>query len=540
MAQAFQIQLMSMIVEGVFDRFPSCGWPASRAASPGCRRSCGASTRSGRALRREMPWTKRLPSAYVREHVRFTLQPIDGPDATPSGCCAAHRPARLRRAADVLDRLPALALRHARARRCRPACRTSLARKILAENARAFYRLGGWAMARLTTHRAPGAAVAGARVRSTATSTTRLPSDDGAAGRTCRLSGADRPRPSSYLPCRTGRRFHEPSGDSLLHRRRVPSPERARRPRPTPGRPRRLAPGSDLDFMREQLLDHWDIEYGVLCPLLGAGEQLNLEWGARCRRAINDWQVAEWLEPEPRLRASIVVPYEDGELAAAEIDRRGGDPRFVQVLCSVAHAASRSAGASTGRSTRRPSATSCRSASTSAAGAAGRSPASAGPRYYIEDHAGHGDSVPGAGDQPGLRGRLRALPDAQDRPDRGRLRLAAAADVAARPRLAAARERGAAPEAAALRVHPRALLADDPADGGAAPSRSRLPRAARRSSAWTTGSCSRPTTRTGTSTRPTRRSRPACRRSCARKIMARERAGALPVLSRGRMSERMP
>ena len=41
------------------------------------------------------------------------------------------------------------------------------------------------------------------------------------------------------------------------------------------------------------------------------------------------------MEPEPRLRASIVVPYEDGELAAAEIDRRAADPRFVQALLVV-------------------------------------------------------------------------------------------------------------------------------------------------------------------------------------------------------------
>src|SRR5690606_36467873 len=97
---------------------------------------------------------------------------------------------------------------------------------------------------------------------------------------------------------------------------------------PPSGKP----PGSDLDFLREQLLDYWGIEYGILNPLLGAGGQLNLEYGAALSRAINDWQIAEWLEPEPRLRASIVVPYEDGELTAAEIDRLGDHPGFVQVL----------------------------------------------------------------------------------------------------------------------------------------------------------------------------------------------------------------
>jgi uncharacterized protein len=94
-------------------------------------------------------------------------------------------------------------------------------------------------------------------------------------------------------------------------------------------------PASDLEFMREQLLDRFGIGYGVLTPMLGAGEQLDVERGAALASAINDWQAAEWLDPEPRLRASINVAYEDGALAAAEIHRMAGDPRFVQVLLLI-------------------------------------------------------------------------------------------------------------------------------------------------------------------------------------------------------------
>jgi predicted TIM-barrel fold metal-dependent hydrolase len=94
-------------------------------------------------------------------------------------------------------------------------------------------------------------------------------------------------------------------------------------------------PASDLPFMREQLLDRYAIEYGVLTPMLGAGEQLDLDRGAALASAINDWQVAEWLEPEPRLRASINVAYEDGDLSAREIHRVAPDPRFVQVLMLI-------------------------------------------------------------------------------------------------------------------------------------------------------------------------------------------------------------
>jgi predicted TIM-barrel fold metal-dependent hydrolase len=32
-----------------------------------------------RGLRHNTPWIKRLPSEYMREHLRFTLQPMDAP-----------------------------------------------------------------------------------------------------------------------------------------------------------------------------------------------------------------------------------------------------------------------------------------------------------------------------------------------------------------------------------------------------------------------------------------------------------------------------
>jgi predicted TIM-barrel fold metal-dependent hydrolase len=95
--------------------------------------------------------------------------------------------------------------------------------------------------------------------------------------------------------------------------------------------PSGLPPGADLDFLRAQLLDAWGIDYGILNPLI-AVDGPHVEYSAALARAVNDWQIAAWLEPEPRLRAAIVVPYQDADLAAAEIERLGGDRRFVQVL----------------------------------------------------------------------------------------------------------------------------------------------------------------------------------------------------------------
>ncbi len=98
--------------------------------------------------------------------------------------------------------------------------------------------------------------------------------------------------------------------------------------RPPSGR----TPGSEVGFMREDFLDPYNVAYAVLNPLTGAAAALNLELGAALATAANDWQVAEWLEPEPRLRASVVVTPENPEAAVAEIRQRSNDPRFVQVL----------------------------------------------------------------------------------------------------------------------------------------------------------------------------------------------------------------
>jgi predicted TIM-barrel fold metal-dependent hydrolase len=92
-------------------------------------------------------------------------------------------------------------------------------------------------------------------------------------------------------------------------------------------------PGSDLGLLRTQLLEEHGIAYGVLNPLQGH------VWGADAPdlaaemcRALNDWTLEEWLEPEPRLLGSVMVPHEHVDLAVEEIRRRAGDPRFVQVL----------------------------------------------------------------------------------------------------------------------------------------------------------------------------------------------------------------
>lgn len=94
-------------------------------------------------------------------------------------------------------------------------------------------------------------------------------------------------------------------------------------------------PGSDLSFLQRQMLDEWNVAYGLLNPLHFPGDFQHLAFGHALAAALNDWQIAEWLDPEPRLRAALMVQYEDGELAAAEIERRAPERRFTHVLLPV-------------------------------------------------------------------------------------------------------------------------------------------------------------------------------------------------------------
>jgi uncharacterized protein len=95
-------------------------------------------------------------------------------------------------------------------------------------------------------------------------------------------------------------------------------------------------PGSSLDLLRTHALDPFGTKAAICNCLYGAAGTFNVDFAAALSRAINDWLAAEWLDREPRLRASIVVPIQDPELAVAEIERCVPDKRFVQILVPAA------------------------------------------------------------------------------------------------------------------------------------------------------------------------------------------------------------
>jgi predicted TIM-barrel fold metal-dependent hydrolase len=93
------------------------------------------------------------------------------------------------------------------------------------------------------------------------------------------------------------------------------------------------APGSSLRLMREQFLDAYGIEYGIMGPLGLTGQsEFNLDFAGAIASAVNDWQRETFTKPEPRLRSALVVPYDDGPAAVQEIARRAHDPSYAQVF----------------------------------------------------------------------------------------------------------------------------------------------------------------------------------------------------------------
>ncbi len=89
--------------------------------------------------------------------------------------------------------------------------------------------------------------------------------------------------------------------------------------------------GSDLSVVTRDVLDADGLSYAVLCCTYAIDSLHNPDAAIAMARAVNDWQITEWLDKDERLRATIVVPTQLPAEAAREIDRVGHHPGFVQV-----------------------------------------------------------------------------------------------------------------------------------------------------------------------------------------------------------------
>ena len=103
------------------------------------------------------------------------------------------------------------------------------------------------------------------------------------------------------------------------------------------GRP----PGNDPDFVREQLLDAYDIDAAILNPLAGNVQQFiggnqPREFSCELMTAVNRWNLESWIVPDSRWYGSVCIPFEYAEESAVEIDRcRSESDRFLQALVSM-------------------------------------------------------------------------------------------------------------------------------------------------------------------------------------------------------------
>ncbi|HET7558658.1 MAG TPA: amidohydrolase family protein [Limnochordia bacterium] len=94
-------------------------------------------------------------------------------------------------------------------------------------------------------------------------------------------------------------------------------------------------PGTDPNFLREQLIDLYNIERAILLPRAFCNLQPDPDFGCAIAAAFNDWVAETWLgkyNSDGVFKGSITVAHQDPQQAAREIERWAGHPHFVQVM----------------------------------------------------------------------------------------------------------------------------------------------------------------------------------------------------------------
>ncbi|MCU6794452.1 amidohydrolase [Paenibacillus sp. WQ 127069] len=95
--------------------------------------------------------------------------------------------------------------------------------------------------------------------------------------------------------------------------------------------------GSDPDYMLEQLLEEYNMEYVVLTGILyNISATHDPDFTAAIASAYNDYLIAEWLPRSDKFKGAMVVSTGDPLLAAREIDRIAGHPDIIEVIISSA------------------------------------------------------------------------------------------------------------------------------------------------------------------------------------------------------------
>jgi predicted TIM-barrel fold metal-dependent hydrolase len=91
---------------------------------------------------------------------------------------------------------------------------------------------------------------------------------------------------------------------------------------------------SRLEHLAADVLDANGPSFAIVNCCYGV-DQGHPDFAIALARAANDWLIAEWLDRDPRLRASIVLPGRTVEAMIDEIRRVGDHPGFVQALLPI-------------------------------------------------------------------------------------------------------------------------------------------------------------------------------------------------------------
>jgi uncharacterized protein len=78
-AQAAQSQILSFVLEGVFAKYPRLKVVLMESGVSWLPAFMWRAAKTWRGLRVEIPWVDRSPADIIRDHIRLTVQPFDGP-----------------------------------------------------------------------------------------------------------------------------------------------------------------------------------------------------------------------------------------------------------------------------------------------------------------------------------------------------------------------------------------------------------------------------------------------------------------------------